>query len=178
MSEQTIITWERYAFLGMLVLWLLIGIRQYQKRRNPTILILLGLFVCWQFYREYAWGMKPPPVYADSLPEFMNHVTTSDYRITFITTQTMRYFILTGSWSLLAMAKTGFLLGSGPPAYVFNQKGELIGWTRDFAEDSSFWNRWAVVRNSPKPGRIAKEISVEEALALVKQWPAEPPQKR
>jgi hypothetical protein len=52
-------------------------------------------------------------------------------------------------------------LPSGPPCHVFSEQGELLDWTSDEGDDSRFRRRWPY-------GKLADELSTEQALAIVK----------
>ncbi len=164
MSEllPTIIAW--IPFVVIIIVWVWIGMRQYKKRGKITIFILLFLFICWHFYGLYE-RVKPPPAYADSLITFIDNVDTSSYRILLMTINNREYFKVTGPWSPLFLFKTSIFLGSGPPGYIFNQKGELIDWTRYVEDDPLFRDRWT--ESDEKEGE--KYISFEDALELIKE---------
>lgn len=47
---------------------------------------------------------------------------------------------------------------SGPPVYVFDDSGRLVGWTLDVGDDNGFLSQW-----TPKEGsRIATRKEVED----------------
>ena len=49
---------------------------------------------------------------------------------------------------------------SGPPIYIFDSRGKLIDWTREYGEDSTFERRWPL-------GATRHRLSEDEALRFV-----------
>jgi hypothetical protein len=43
---------------------------------------------------------------------------------------------------LVRQPKSYLALPSGPVVYVYNSKGHLIEWSRDFGDDPGFWTNW------------------------------------
>lgn len=58
------------------------------------------------------------------------------------------------------MNEMGHAVPSGPPAYVFDSKGQLVDWSLDTGEDPEFFRKWS---------KGWSESSLEELKGLVPQ---------
>lgn len=48
---------------------------------------------------------------------------------------------------------------SGPPAYIFDENGRLVGWSEDTGDDNEFWRKW--------PISSTNEVSKERVYDIV-----------
>lgn len=113
-----------------------------------VVAVLFGGWIAW--IHHWYKSLEPPgPTYGDVLtivPEPQDPVVFKF--------QGREYLAVCGPWDTLPR------FPSGPPMYVFDDQGNLVGWTPDIGDDDGFWGRW-----TPKVGHWS--ITREEALA----WP-------
>jgi hypothetical protein len=129
-------------------------------RKKIAILaaLLVGLFGVW-IYSEQKWVRAVcPPESATNLMVFLEARPHP---------QQILKFTYGGKTHIEVIGKpvTFFLsLPSGPPAYIFNENGVLVDWSRDVGDNPSFGNRWGGFSN-------AITISVEESKQLKRVKP-------
>ncbi len=171
MSEFSVKMMSWIPFILVMIAWFWIGVRQWKQKKRGILVVFL-LFICWDMYDEYD-RIKPPPASVDSLTTFVHSVgDTSRYRIHLIIIDGKEYFEVSGSWELLMRIKPTLLARSGPPGYMFNQKGDLIDWTSDIDEVPQSWReKWGYAKDRQK---IEQKISFEEALELIEESLQEP----
>jgi hypothetical protein len=51
-----------------------------------------------------------------------------------------------GKQHIIAYGRASGLLASGPPAYVFDDTGQLVDWSADIGDDPQFDERWNAQR--------------------------------
>jgi hypothetical protein len=122
------------------------------------VAILAALFACllgvWIYSEKKGARAVRPPEGSTNLVAFLEARPPSQ----------IRKFIHEGNAYIEVIGKpvTSLLsLPSGPPAYIFNENGALVDWSRDIGDDPSFVSRWGGFSN-------ATSISIEEAKQLVK----------
>lgn len=126
-------------------------------KKNVAIVaaVLACLLGVWIYSEKKGASAVRPPEGATNLVAFLEARPQP---------RQIRKFIHDGKTYIEVIGKpvTSLLsLPSGPPAYIFNENGALVDWSRDVGDNPLFANKWGGFSN-------ATSLSVEEAKQLVR----------
>ena len=117
--------------------------------------LLVCLFSVWVYSEKKSASEVRPPEGATNLVAFLEERPRPVQ---------IRRFVHDGKTHIEVVGEpaTSLLsLPSGPPAYIFDERGALVDWCRDLGDQSSFVKKWGSFSN-------ATPINAEEAKQLVK----------
>lgn len=117
--------------------------------------ILVCLFAAWIYSEKKSVQAVRPPKGGTNLVAFLQARPQPNQ---------IRSFVHNGKVHVEVIGKpivSPLSLPSGPPAYIFDETGSLVDWSRDLGNNPSFTRKWGNFSN-------ATPISAEEAKQLVK----------
>jgi len=102
--------------------------------------IVVALVVCWIWYSARVKEALDPQSRFQTYIEYRNQMPPPDEL----------WLVLKGKEEFLVAfgGGSGLAIHSGPPAYVFDQKGRLVDWSLDIGDDSEFNSRWSLSRSA------------------------------
>lgn len=117
--------------------------------------LLVGLLTAWIYSEVESFKAVRPPAGVTNLVRFLEARPEL---------QTIRKFVHHGKTHLEVVGQPQpslLSLPSGPPAYIFDDTGALVDWTRDLGDAPAFASKWSSLSN-------ATSITVEQAKQLAK----------
>lgn len=111
-------------------------------------------FAVWYFEEHRRAAAVRPPAGATNLASFLQIKANAVNRIRSLKRNETNYFEVIGRPTVSPLS-----VASGPPAYIFDENGQMIDWAADRGENSSFVRKWGTLSN-------ATYITPEEAIAL------------
>ena len=116
--------------------------------KSPSLILILFLLIVWiGLVRFYAW--KDNPINKiKNYQEFRNYCK-KPLSSKILIHKDKTYYELQKEMGLRVL-----ILPSGPPAYIFDNNGQLIDWSIDIFEDSEYEKKWGKAK-----GRL---ITIEE----------------
>ena len=135
------------------------------KRLKEYVFVFVFFFCAILFWVSSEWRyahVLPPPGGATNLVSFLQ-AQHDRLKIQRFTQDGQRHFLVQRLFPTV-----GLSLPSGPPAYIFNERGALVDWTGDLGEAVKFHENWTNLSG-------AKEISIAEAKTFVTHGQPDPP---
>jgi hypothetical protein len=125
-------------------------------------LFVLALLYALVIFENKVYVAAVRPVPNTTLAAFFER-QPNPLKVFKFTYQRKAYIYVVGNY-----ATSGWMVASGPPAYIFDDSGKLVDWRPDIAEGPNFAQYWGTNRTnlfiSPDNSTV---ISVEEAKRLV-----------
>lgn len=126
---------------------------------TKKIAIVAALLVClllavWVYSERKGASAVRPPVGGTNLIAFLEARPQPSQ---------IRRFVHEGQMHIEVVGKpvaSLLSLPSGPPVYIFDERGALVDWSRDLGDSPSFVHKWGGFSN-------ATAITIEEAKQLV-----------
>lgn len=139
-----------------------------------AVIAFVLLFAAFIYYETLGVKAVKPPPGLTNLIAFTEVMQTRELHS--FTFQGRTHFVATGN------PKDSIWIVSGPPAYVFDENGFLVDWTRETGDDPAFAERWGRFHAKKKTtkaeadaflqsrsGKVSRTITKEEALAIARQ---------
>ena len=96
----------------------------------------VALLVCWIWYSARVSEALDPQSRVQTYIDYRNQMPPPD-RLQLVLKGKEEFLVAFGG-------DPGFTLHSGPPAYMFDQRGRLVDWSLDIGDDSEFNSRWSL----------------------------------
>lgn len=147
-----------FSIVWIVVAWLIF---RRNKVQGFVVACLCIGFLSFTLVRANVSHSFSPPPFAQSLRQF---IQTSDqnYQISVLTLGSDKYYEAIPQWTTFQNLTSLILFRSGPPSYIFDQKGHLVDWTPDRDEDSRYSNRWKTgQRQSLSVQQMLRQMNTE-----------------